>query len=1240
MRILIDLQPLQTQGAADRGIGRYTNGLLRALAASHEVIGLRLSGSYLVAPAADVPSLELRPGLTPGELSRIVGAQRVDVVVNCSGPYWEQNRIVSDLGGADRPLVASIFYDVIPWVFPDVYLRDPRVRRSYHNRCVDLYARADLVCGISQHSSEDAQRFGYARAESVATISTGVEPLVPERRSARDRWKIPRPFVLSVSGDEFRKNPEALIEAFLRSTLARSRCLVLIVSNDAQTGFSRRMRAKYGDLSARAVLVLPAVTEGQLGALYRDSEAFVFSSSYEGFGMPVVEAMQFGRWIVSPRSSCLAEVAGPALLEPIEEPAEVASVVAALDRTARRLDAGPLDETVPRGQARLFTWARVGRNFEEAVDRRCRTMRRDPADAGRRPRLFWASPFPADVSGIAFYSEDLVPLVGRRYEIVLVPNTVSTFVPTPKTGPFKLVEPEAGAVREMSEGEPPFVFYHVGNSHFHLDLLDLLFAIPGVVLLHDSFVKGLEGVWRARRAGVSPGAPGPASRFRWWCWRLAKIERLLEPAQPTRLRGALGVVARVPGAPPAVRLASRVLRRLAGAGGGARGRREPDRRASEMPLDAQIIESSRATLFLGEHAKSLIAPEWLARGPMHVVPLFARYRGPISPARKAELRRKYAIPADAFVVTTTGFQTRTKLTNRIVASCVELEKREGAPPVYVQVLGHFFEADLLAEVHALVEESGIRAFVSGGFLDEDVLLERVALSDAAVFLRDWTTGGPSAGLNDALGMGVPAVVTDDFAFREYPATAVLRVRNSEVTEGLLRLSRDDELRRSLAAGGLEYARDISPERIAARLGEVCALYEPGRPAPAMSDGAASRVFVDLTFGFLNDARSGLQRVEREIASGLRELDPSARHFTFVAWDGGSRTFSVVSLDHLKRRERLPPPATWLGACPPAEIGGGDHLFVLGSNWPLGESYFADLLGLAARGVRLSVLVPDLIPIRHRWSFYAHHPEGTTIDLFRTWCAQLLPVCVNVLTISNHVMADIEKLLVEIGGVARPGDGPRIRVLRLGADWTAPIADAESASRAVGPDRLVEHPYVLCVSTLEKRKNHERLLEAFTRVRRQVANLNLVLVGAVDGSMSEATLELIRKSLWIHHFDKVDDATLSRLYRGCLFSVYASLDEGYGLPVVESFSHGKFALAARAGAIPEAGEAFADYFDPCDVAMLAEKILGYVLNPAELEGRVALLASYRPASWRDTARQVAEVFYGDAATRVFGAPEEA
>jgi glycosyltransferase involved in cell wall biosynthesis len=869
MRVLLDLQALQTQGAAERGVGTYTRGLLKALAARHEVIGLRRAGPFLAPAGVEVPMLEA------GEAAQAP----IDAVIHCSGPFWEENTPVPRGTRLERALFASIFYDAIPWVYPERYLPHGDARLGYHNRCVELYARADLVCAISGSAAADALRLGYANPGSIATIGAAAEPLECSPRPAREAWSIPRPYLLTVSGDDYRKNPHVLVEGYLASRLRETHDLVLVISNDAETGFSRRLARAHPDAARRGVRVLPQVGEAALGALYRDCAAFVYASLYEGFGIPLVEAMQAGKWIIASTASSIGEVAGSALLEPIADPRDAASIAAALDRAQARLAPAASETAAPRARAAQFTWSRVVERLEEALHRRREAGLERP---GQKRKLYWASPFPADISGIAFYSSDLAPLVARKFDLVLVPNDPASFVPSAATGRFRAIAPEVGALAAGGTGELPLVLYQIGNSPFHLDLVALLDKVPGVVLLHDAVLGGLADFWnereveralRARRHSALP------QRLRAWCARLGKLDRLLEPSQPTRLRRSAGRLARLPGLraavvmtaarfralawgeagalPAPLRAAARLDRLLEPAQGGwarrlaarlverravaaavsllARGTRALTLQTSHLPpasapqilraqeMAARIIEASRALVLLCEHAKAFLPSEVLRTRPQHLVPLYARARGGVSDAERAALRRKYGIPPDAFVVTTTGFQAPIKLTHQLVNACLALRRLEGAP-VFLQVLGRLEPAAYRAQVHAALEGSALGRFISEHFLDEAQLVERTALSDLAVFLRAQSNGGPSAGLNDALGLGIACLVTDDFAFREYPPGAFRPIANEALVEELRALYRDPAARIALGAAGLRFAQEHAPAHIAGRLCEVLEHY--------------------------------------------------------------------------------------------------------------------------------------------------------------------------------------------------------------------------------------------------------------------------------------------------------------------------------------------------------------------------------------------------------------------------------
>jgi len=106
---------------------------------------------------------------------------------------------------------------------------------------------------------------------------------------------------------------------------------------------------------------------------------------------------------------------------------------------------------------------------------------------------------------------------------------------------------------------------------------------------------------------------------------------------------------------------------------------------------------------------------------------------------------------------------------------------------------------------------------------------------------------------------------------------------------------------------------------------------------------------------------------------------------------------------------------------------------------------------------------------------------------------------------------------------------------------------------------------------------------------------------------------------IRFVDTPTDEVLESLYRDCLFTVFPSFYEGWGLPVTESLSFGKTVAASNRASIPEAGGDFCTYYDPENIEEATAVIRGLIEHPerlAVLEARIA--ENFRPPRWEDTA----------------------
>jgi glycosyltransferase involved in cell wall biosynthesis len=189
----------------------------------------------------------------------------------------------------------------------------------------------------------------------------------------------------------------------------------------------------------------------------------------------------------------------------------------------------------------------------------------------------------------------------------------------------------------------------------------------------------------------------------------------------------------------------------------------------------------------------------------------------------------------------------------------------------------------------------------------------------------------------------------------------------------------------------------------------------------------------------------------------------------------------------------------------------------------------------------------------------------------------------------------------------------------------------SSGRATMP----EQPVVLCVGTVEPRKNHLTLLRAMRRVREQHPGTRLIVAGRQGWCADDiaATLRREEAAGWLNWHDSVNDEQLERLYRSCDLVAYPSRYEGFGLPVLEALARGIPVVAGDILALRETGGDAAIYADPDDDEALAVAI-GHLIDDEGLRTTLVERGLRRAAdlTWENTAnrtRRVYDMVAGDA-----------
>lgn len=381
----------------------------------------------------------------------------------------------------------------------------------------------------------------------------------------------------------------------------------------------------------------------------------------------------------------------------------------------------------------------------------------------------------------------------------------------------------------------------------------------------------------------------------------------------------------------------------------------------------------------------------------------------------------------------------------------------------------------------------------------------------------------------------------------------------------------------------------------------------------------SRVLVEVTdlveFLQRRESVSGVQRVIAETVPLLDEGTP-------IVLDRGRGVFVALTPAEraalIDRGARLPDRAVTAQAATaclarartaaPVDTGAGTVILFLGAVW------INDALMIAARsahaaGARCVYLLYDLTPVLE-----AGHTAAVN-QLFDRYLRLITQTGSAVPAISRSSRADYEEHCRREGATAPPGEATGLPC-GLGPDALPPDAG----------DAPWPRPYALFVGTVEARKNHLLALRAWQRLVDAGHEVpDLVCVGRLGWNANTFLREYVETGGLGGRVSVlsggVSDADLARFYAHCLFTVYPSRYEGWGLPVSESLAFGKVPIVTRTSSLPEAGGDLAVYVPPDDADALADAIVAFGLDDRARAERETLIRT-RPLpaiTWERVAR---------------------
>jgi len=263
--------------------------------------------------------------------------------------------------------LACTFYDLIPAVFSDIYLKpDPAFKEKYLFQLGVLKQHCDLFFCTSQCTAQDLQRFLQLPLSRLRIVHAGLTgnfsqtPPSDELNRMLQRHQLEaKQFLLFAGTPDQRRNPVAMYLALAAARKVLNRDLKLIIAGDVEPPALEKLKKLETDcgLPPGTVQLLGFVDETELNALYHSAQLLLFPSFYEGFGSPIIEAMAAGLPVIAGNNSSQVEVAGNAAL--LVNPRDVEEIAGAVVRLCR--DSALRTEIGQRGprQSQRFTWRKV-----------------------------------------------------------------------------------------------------------------------------------------------------------------------------------------------------------------------------------------------------------------------------------------------------------------------------------------------------------------------------------------------------------------------------------------------------------------------------------------------------------------------------------------------------------------------------------------------------------------------------------------------------------------------------------------------------------------------------------------------------------------------------------------------------------------------------------------------------------------------------------------------------------------
>ena len=1240
MRIVIDLQGAQND-SKNRGIGRFSLAIAQAIvrqrgehevlillnAAFAETIGeIREKFADLLPDSAfkifnpigpthsSDPENIWRRNVSELLYEHAVARLQPDILLICSPmDGWGDQTISAIHRVRDCPFVVPILHDLIPLIQHEQGDLDwPNATLAWYLRKVDDFRRADWVLSNSESSKLEAVRYlGFPAGQITNISAAAAEGFYPvafeagEIESLKLRYTIRDRFILTSSAIEHRKNPEHLIRAFslLPQSVRKTAQLVLIgkfTHPDYKTVLLAL--AKQSGLGDDDLLFTGYVPDEDMVRLYAACDVFVFPSFHEGFGLPALEAMACGAPTIASNTTSLPEVMGwdAALFDPHDSQDIARSMERVLtDRLFRQ-------QLIDHGsqQARKFSWDRSAQLAITALElavatqsgqRKVTPLASMPA---RRPRLAYFSPLPAAQSGIADYSAELLPELSKHYDIEVI---VAQAEPVKDVWVLGNAPVRSVAWFERHAHDYDRILYQFGNSEYHVHMLDLLERYPGVVVLHDFYLSGVIG-WVLTKQ--QPGA-----------WDRALLHAHGWPALIKRHQA-----------------------------------KTQQDVVTQYPCNLQVLQQAHGIIVHSDYSLKLAA-QWYGVDMAADWAVIPHLRVPVVDVPRAVARADLGLAGDAFLVCSFGLLGETKLNHRLIEAWMTSALMKD-PRCRLVFVGKLPEGGSYGEQLRRLLQSAKGRITVTGWVDSTTYKRYLAAADLTVQLRTQSRGETSGTVLDSMNYGLPTIVNANGSMAALPEEVVYRLADdfstTQLREVLEQFYKQPALRNALGQRAAAHIRSRHlPRTCAAQyaeaierfhaqaeagvqglVGQAARLGSPDRPGDLAGlaeataqiyrprQSATRQVLLDISELAQQDAKTGIQRVVRSVLQELLKNPPIGYRVEpiYATAAHGYRYARRFTADFLGLGELSLDDE-------PIFATAGDIFWALDWVPDVVRIHERELALLRGQGVKIIFTVYDVLPLTLPDTT---HPSVHEAHMH--WLLALARVSSGLICISVTVMTNVKKWLTLFG--PQTGHAIPLGWTTLGGD----VLDCEdsksfhsSSEQSAQLAAIRNFPAFLMVGTVEPRKGHAQTLAAFEWLWNQGEKLNLVIVGKKGWKVNELAERLVthperdRHLFWLQG---IDDTLLEQVYAASTCLIAASLDEGFGLPLIEAARHKLPILARDIPVFREVAGDHASYFSGLAPQDLVEAVLHWLAQ--DHAGTVPKSEAIPWLTWAESTQQMLDV----------------